>query len=105
MSNFKVGEVVIGIGFVVDVHRNGVECVIAKGLNFGRGVDPKTREIVVDTRYRVQWPDGQFTRVLQHNLRRRAPPTTGEQSIMALFLVTPKQKARKVAIEATGEHP
>jgi hypothetical protein len=91
-EQFKVGEVVIGQNFVFSTHRNGMEAEIIGGLSEREGWDEVTLEYYASTCYEVLWADGRITIQEPHYLRRRKPPTTGEESVLALFKRTPQRE-------------
>lgn len=101
-GQFKVGEVVVGCNHVIDVGFNGLEAVITGPLEQHDWQHPDG-SFGTDLCYALTWANGLEELATPNHLRRRKPPTTGEQSIMALFLVTPQPS--KVAAKATGEHP
>jgi hypothetical protein len=84
MSTFKVGEVCVGQNFVLDPKYNGVECVVDEPFGEYVGIDraglPRRR-----IGYGVRWANGELSYVNPHNLRRKRPPTTGEELIIAMF--------------------
>lgn len=91
MNAFPVGTICIGVGFVHELFRNGMECEVVGGLMMRIGQRTATGEIFSDYMYRVKWSDG-LNSVQRHpQLRRKQPPQTftGEQRIAELFLITP----------------
>jgi hypothetical protein len=96
-EQFKLGEVVIGQNFIYATHRNGDECIIIEPLRLHDAIGKYTRVISREALYKVRWSDGEEICVAPVCLRRRQPPTTGEHTIMALFLTTPKAKEREHA--------
>lgn len=77
MSALKVGDICIGQHFVVDVHRNGMECVIVGGLEFTVCTDTRGYIVPGDS-YLVEWSDGVVVEVGPHNLRKKRPPQSDE---------------------------
>lgn len=78
MSTFKVGEVCI----MQNSHyppNNGRECVVVRALGLHR-VDGELLAC-----YITQTSDGEIWGSEPHQLRRKRPPTTGEESIIAMF--------------------
>lgn len=85
MSNFKVGEVLVGQNITKMPQYNGAECVVIEGLK-------KRRHYCGEVfSYKVQWADGFIICVWPGHLRRKQPPA-GEQSILDMFkLPVPKR--------------
>lgn len=90
MDVFKVGEIVVGQNCTWLTQYNGMECEVIEPLaerwtnhngNFGFRVT-----------YRVRWANGDVNTPLPTQLRRRKPPTTGEESVLAMFKPTTKRE-------------
>lgn len=92
MDVFKVGEAVIGQNFIVSTELNGMEAEIIGGLTMRRGFDAVTLEFAETMCYEVMWATGAVSLQEPWYLRRRKPPTTGEESIIAMFRTTPKRE-------------
>lgn len=93
MSDFKVGEILVGQNHIINTEKNGMECevigdlVMRTGYPGGLNLPPETK-----LQYLVRWANGQEWNACPQYLRRRKPPTTGEQSIMSLLLTTPQRE-------------
>ena len=85
---FKVGEVLVGVGFVVDIECNGLECVVERNYGLAPTHYIETGEdIGSHFVYLVRWVNGNTDNVCQPNLRRKQPPS-GELSILRMFDLT-----------------
>lgn len=91
-SKFKVGDVVIGVGFLWATEYNGVEATIV----VDEGVGPTHGADGVDYgdnhTYKVVWQgvmvDPDNTSVAQENLKLKKPDSySGEESVLSLFKV------------------
>jgi hypothetical protein len=103
-EQFKVDEIAIGQNFTFSLNRNDMECEILAGpLESGICKCLATSEILPSSIcYIVQWADGDTVYVEPKNLRKKRPPTTGEQAIRALFLVAPAD--RRATVESRAEY-
>lgn len=90
-GQFKVGEVLVGQHFVRDTYRNGQECTVIGKLKIRSWYMPKTGEIRSGVTYFVRWSDGHENCAWPEKLRRKQPPS-GEQSILAMFKVSPPKR-------------
>jgi hypothetical protein len=81
---FRVGEVVEGRGFIRDTHRNGRAGQIASDpfMYFHKNGCAMLCQFVC-------WDDGVEHSAAVDCLRRKRPPTTGEQLIRAMFDAPP----------------
>lgn len=95
MSNFKVGEVLVGQNHVLMPERNGMECVVVGSLRTSEAKDI-LGNVTVAARYEVLWVDGRHTLAKPSYLRRKKPPT-GEQSILSMFKVSPPKRIGEIA--------
>jgi len=86
---FKVGDVVEGYGFVYHPERNGMSGVIAIGLQVRPTRNMITRKNFYDAVYGVEWQDGYESSIEPKNLRRRKPPMTGLEDVLAMFYQQP----------------
>jgi hypothetical protein len=84
-AQFNVGDIAIGQNFVLATDFNGMEATIVGPLEMRGGFDCGTGEWVETLCYEVEWANGDFSQQEPFYLRRRQPPTTGEQSIIAMF--------------------
>lgn len=91
MDVFKVGEVVVGQHFIFDTHRNGMEGEIVVGLHMGT-IPHRITGTPIELGYGVRWADGDLRMAAPVNLRRRKPPTTGEESVLAMFKRAPQHE-------------
>lgn len=86
---FKVGDICILQNLQNHPQYNGEECIVVGGLEvrvgFNRAGEPSEAAC-----YQVAGC-GEIDLVLPHQLRPRKPPTTGEQSILSLFLTAPQR--------------
>lgn len=82
MSTFKVGEVAIIQNARVHRNLNGVECTILRAGAIGFSPLGDYVGYEVDIRHPVT---GFFLVARPDQLRKKRPPTTGEESILALF--------------------
>jgi hypothetical protein len=82
---FAVGEIVEGCNHIYDTHLNGMQCEITGRLAIRNGINPLGVEQDISA-YFVRWSSGIETNTEPRNLRRRKPPTTGEQSVMQMFV-------------------
>lgn len=83
---FAVGEVVIGQNFIFWPELNGMECEITEAAKLRPLAFCHRSGIYKDApQYVVTWADGAKTYTAANNLRRRKPPTTGEESLMQLI--------------------
>lgn len=82
---FKVGEFAI-LQNCVYPENNGEECEIIGPLQMRKSI-----ELGVIMAYEIQYRKG-IAVTSPHMLRRRKPPTTGEASILAMFLTSPQKK-------------
>lgn len=85
MSTFKVGEVAVGQNFEHYPEHNGEDLLVVEGLSHGAMFVGRARRWISGPHYRVQSSSGEEFLVRPHNLRKKRPPTTGEESILALF--------------------
>ena len=76
---FKVGDVVEGFGFTVHVKMNGMQILIESPL--GRYEDARGD---IDQGY-LAIGDGETFLAPANRLRRRKPPMTGLQDVLAMF--------------------
>lgn len=83
---FKVGEIAIFQNAQLFPMFNGEECVVIEV-----GVKGLTCNGECLTGYRVKFKCGFVGVAAPYQLRRRKPPATGEQSILALFHVLPQR--------------
>lgn len=91
MSNFKVGEVLVGHSFIFDTRYNGVECVVLQPAERVQSKHYTSGIMSSDAKHLVKWADGQVNYVRPRNLRRKQPPA-GEQFILDMFkLLQPKR--------------
>lgn len=90
---FKVGEIVVGQNITSQPEYNGMEAEIIGGLEPRRCHRNATGEVLGTVMtYAVRWANGLVTAQEPHKLRRRKPPTTGEESIMALLKRVPHRE-------------
>lgn len=82
---FNVGEFAI-LQNCLYPENNGEECEIIGPLQMR-----KSLELGVIMAYKIQYRKGTAV-TLPHTLRRRKPPTTGEESVMSMFLTSPQKK-------------
>lgn len=87
-SAFKIGEVAILCNARFNPSLNGMECEITGGLEL-REV---TQDSSIALRYAVRGADGNDYHADPHQLRRRKPPTTGEESVLAMFKPATKRE-------------
>ena len=85
METFKLGEVVIGQGHLIDIALNGMEGVVAGPLRHHLADNHGRMERVYG--HHIQWATGEQTVTEPHLLRKRRPPEShaGEQAIRELF--------------------
>lgn len=76
MSDFKLGEVVIGQGFVSHPQYNGLECEIVEELRHRDGRLLRDNSLIKASFYKVRWSNGEENGVFPQNLRRRKPPAS-----------------------------
>lgn len=81
---FKVGDVVEGCGFIYDEWSNGMPAVVSGGLKYRKGIHYSCGDCEGFS-YQVEWQDGTTSQVDNGNIRRRKPPMTGLQEILAMF--------------------
>lgn len=88
-GDLKVGEVVVGIGFVDYPEFNGLEGVVQNdcGVINCRARKDK-RSLGSQHMYIIKWSTGEENEIIRSNLKRKKPPTTykGETTIMEMFL-------------------
>lgn len=80
-EQFKVGEVATIQNAVFDLWLNGQDCTVVRGLH--RIQDSRTGEIFIG--YSVELPNGKPLGCHPHQLKKRKPPTTGEDAVMGMF--------------------
>lgn len=80
-AQFKVGEIAIFQNAMFNLSINGQEVEIIGGLHEYIGEVTGLRR----QGYRIRLPCGRASNALPHQLRKKNPPSTGEQAIMALF--------------------
>jgi hypothetical protein len=73
-KQFKVGDVCVGRGFVVNTDRNGLECVILQGLAVRHAHNLELGIKSEFPGYLVEWSDGQVAHVRPETLHRKRPP-------------------------------
>jgi hypothetical protein len=86
---FKVGEIAIGQNFVDFPEHNGEDLVIIEGARFGPTIDKMDRVVRTGVTYKVESTNGEQFVCSPSCLRRRKPPSTGEQSVMQMFVDAP----------------
>lgn len=74
MSDFKIGEILIGQNHVMTTDRNGMECEIIGALEMRAGRIGGVGPIETSLAYRVRWADGKEWGAKPVHLRRRKPP-------------------------------
>ncbi len=81
---FKVGEVVIGQNFVIDIEYNGMEAIVISAPEF-TGIIYPDGLIETCNACEVKWESGLREWQKISHLRRRKPPATdtGERTFMA----------------------
>lgn len=89
---FKVGEIVIGQNFILATSRNGMEAEIIGALEMRQWIIRDTGRMGESVAYKVRWADGEITSQEPPYLRRKKPPTTGEDAIMALLKRVPHRE-------------
>jgi hypothetical protein len=101
-EQFSVGEVAIGQN-CDGPGRNGVECTVVDGLAMRTVCHTINRSVIYTiAAYLVTWPNGEVTASTPDQLRKKRPPTTGEQAIRDLFLVAPAD--RRATVESRAEY-
>lgn len=87
---FRLGEVVLGQNFVDFTEHNGEELLVVGGLEYRTVTCLTSLKTVSGMSYKVQTKYGETFTCGPHQLRRRKPPTTGEESVLALFSGQPQ---------------
>lgn len=83
MSTFKVGEVVILQNAEQFPEMNGMEAtIVAAGVASNSA---STGKPFIGFLLDVRNPHGKWCVAQQHQIRKKRPPTTGEESIIAMF--------------------
>jgi hypothetical protein len=95
-EQFKVGEICVGQNFINAQYRNGMECKIVGALKLRQSINSTSGKVRLLESYLVQWADGDVTAQRPFFLRRKRPPTTGEDAIMALFNAPPVERRQPV---------
>lgn len=85
MSAFKVGEVAIGQHFDTYPELNGADLVVTEPLAVREWHVARSDAWQSGLSYVVRTPDGVEGCVKPHNLRKKRPPTTGEERVLAMF--------------------
>lgn len=88
---FKVGDVVEGHGFINSPCRNGMKAIIVLPLDVKISVLRHSGNIVNEPVYGIDWEDGAKGAARPSNLRRRKPPMTGLEDVLAMFKVQPNR--------------
>lgn len=81
---FQVGDMVEGFGMIYDTISNGLKGNVVGGLDVREGTHPITGDEIVPC-YVIEWQDGRTRYVRMGKLRRRKPPMTGLQDVLAMF--------------------
>jgi hypothetical protein len=87
-SKFKVGDIVVGIGFVEDTYLNGTEGTVVECLGVVTLVGRLTGKEDTTDSYVVQWQfqeDGEADNISHYNLKLKKPDVSGEEEIIRLF--------------------
>jgi hypothetical protein len=86
---FKVGEIAIGQHFADFPEHNGEDLLVIESARFGPTIDKMDRVIRTGVTYEVESTRGERFHCDPSHLRRRKPPSTGEQSVMQMFVDAP----------------
>jgi hypothetical protein len=95
-EQFKVGDVCVGQNFVFSTDRNGMECTVIGGLQMRPGINHITGKAAWEMLYDVRWADGAESFQEPYTLRRKRPPTTGEQMIRSMFDAPPVERRQPI---------
>lgn len=99
MSGLKIGDVCIGQNHILDLHLNGMECVVTEPLEFVTAFN-SLGEIVRDRAYGVRWADGTDAYAAPQYLRKRRPPSTDESESRQAMLDCIERARRPVGVPA-----
>jgi hypothetical protein len=74
MAKFAVGEIAVGVGFVIQTWRNGAECEILEPLRFKHAVNKLSGDLYKGQMYYVKWSNGEKASIMPYLLKKRPHP-------------------------------